>query len=73
MDLQREKSELMDSNKQRVSRLQTCLREQSRCNENRDTGARVPSTKLKSPRRAILKNKKRYKTEYSGYTASSRT
>lgn len=47
MDLQTEKSELIDSNGQKVSRLQTQLQEQNRSNENKDDEVSLFNTEFK--------------------------
>ena len=47
MDLQKEKSELIDSNGQKVSRLQTQLQEQNRSNENKDDEVSLFNTEFK--------------------------
>ena len=47
MDLQREKSELIDSNGLKVSRLQTQLQEQNRSNENKDDEVSLFNTEFK--------------------------
>lgn len=47
MDLQREKSELIDSNGLKVSRIQTQLQEQNRSNENKDDEVSLFNTEFK--------------------------